>query len=50
MVAKVIQQLGGPVWELADVGGKVGREAASMDKLGPSLVLVGTGVQNNKLT
>lgn len=50
MVAEVVQQLGGPVWELADVGGKVRRKAAPMDKLVPSPVPVGTGIQNNKLT
>jgi hypothetical protein len=50
MAAEVVQQLGGPVWELADIGGKVGREAASLDELVPSVALVQAGIQNDKLT
>ena len=40
MAAEMVQQLGGPVRELANIGSKVGREAASMDELAPSLALV----------
>ena len=40
MAAEMVQQLGGPVRELANIGSKVGREAASLDELVPSLALV----------
>ena len=35
MSAEVVQQLGSPVWELANIGGEVGGKAASLDELGP---------------
>ena len=46
----MIQKLGDPVWKLADISGKVRREATPMEELAPSLVLIGARIQHGKLT